>query len=262
MDTVTIKGVTIGNGRPWIISPIIGRTRQQIIKKAEELTASPYVEFIEWRADCFENAANQGLILDTLQEIVNIAKSTPVIFAFRTQYELGRFHITSKDYCQLNESVAASGLADIIDIELFSKAAEAIRIEAIKKCGCFVMGSYHDVKKTPSIDEMVSKLRQLQNRGADILKLAVTPQTKQDVQNLLTATLVMHELYAQSPIVTLSMSHMGTISRMVGEYFGSSMTYGTIGAPSEEGQLSVETLNAVLNIVHSALTRKERIHDK
>ncbi len=66
----------------------------------------------------------------------------------------------------------------------------------------------------------------MQDMGADIPKIAVMPQSKRDVLTLLCATEEMVTDYADRPIITMSMAGTGVISRLCGEVFGSSMTFG------------------------------------
>ncbi|NLL81887.1 MAG: type I 3-dehydroquinate dehydratase, partial [Tissierellia bacterium] len=107
--------------------------------------------------------------------------------------------------------------------------------------------------KTPEKDEIVSRLRKMQNMGADIPKIAVMPQSTEDVLTLLAATNEMHTKYADRPIITMSMGPLGVISRLSGELLGSSMTFGALGALSAPGQIPVDELITTLEILHKAL---------
>jgi len=52
----------------------------------------------------------------------------------------------------------------------------------------------------------------------------------------------------------MSMGGTGVVSRLAGEIFGSAMCFGMIGRASAPGQVEVERLAAVLDIVHRSLT--------
>lgn len=88
--------------------------------------------------------------------------------------------------------------------------------------------SNHDFHKTPAAEEIVQRLRKMQELGADIPKIALMPQNKADVLTLLSATLEMQERYADRPIITMSMAKTGVISRLSGEVFGSAATFGAV----------------------------------
>ena len=93
----------------------------------------------------------------------------------------------------------------------------------------------------------------MQDLGADIPKIAVMPQLKRDVLTLLEATLEMSEQYAKGPIITMSMAGTGVASRVVGESFGSAVTYGAAGRRSAPGQLDAKELAGVLEVIHEGM---------
>ncbi len=93
----------------------------------------------------------------------------------------------------------------------------------------------------------------MQELGADIPKIAVMPQNKKDVLTLLSATEEMAEEHADRPIITMSMSGTGVISRLCGEVFGSALTFGAVGKVSAPGQMGIEDLTTVLGLLHKSL---------
>ena len=57
MNTVKVRNITIGEGRPKICVPIVGKTREEILKEASTFSALP-VDVAEWRAVwlcCFDS---------------------------------------------------------------------------------------------------------------------------------------------------------------------------------------------------------------
>ena len=52
------------------------------------------------------------------------------------------------------------------------------------------------------------------------------------------------------PLITMSMSRIGSISRISGEAFGSAVTFGSIGQESAPGQLPVNKLEEMLDMIH------------
>ena len=84
----------------------------------------------------------------------------------------------------------------------------------------------------------------MQECGADIVKIAVMPQSKKDVLTLLLATEEMVREHAKCPVVTMSMSEVGVVSRICGEAFGA------VKKASAPGQLGAEELRMVLKILH------------
>ena len=116
-----------------------------------------------------------------------------------------------------------------------------------------VVASNHDFDKTPSKGDIVSRLIKMQDLGADIPKIAVMPKCKLDVLELLEATTIMSEKYANRPIITMSMAGQGVISRLCGEVFGSCLTFGAVNKASAPGQINIEELNKVLDIINKSI---------
>ncbi len=54
MKTVTIDTVTLGEGKPKIIVPLVGRTKEEIIQEAE-FVATVDCDIVEWRIDFYED---------------------------------------------------------------------------------------------------------------------------------------------------------------------------------------------------------------
>ena len=113
--------------------------------------------------------------------------------------------------------------------------------------------SNHDFHKTPAKSDIIYRLRKMQDMGADIPKIAVMPQNKRDVLTLLAATEEMVTDYADRPVITMSMAGTGVISRLCGEVFGSSMTFGAAKKASAPGQMGVEDLSTVLGLLHKSM---------
>lgn len=253
IQPIQIRNVEIGSGVPKVIVPIVGKTEEAILAKAGEI-ASMSIHTVEWRVDFYDDVFDTEKTLATLKKLRCALGTLPLLFTFRTKKEGGEKEITMEQYTALNLAVAASGDADLIDVEIFSgDGVVKANIDGIHKAGALVVGSNHDFFATPEKDDIVSRLRKMQEMGADIPKIAVMPKSTADVLTLLAATAEMHETYADRPIITMSMSAKGVISRLSCEAFGSAMTFGAVGQVSAPGQIPVEQLRQVLDILHSAL---------
>lgn len=250
MNPVIVRDVKIGEGIPKICVPIVGVTMGEIIEEAKAAAALP-IDIVEWRADWYEDVFKYEKVKEVLGELRKELGENPILFTFRTAKEGGEKSIDEAEYIQLNKVAAESGCVDLIDVELFS--GEAVVEEMISYAHqnqVRVIASNHDFQKTPSQEEIVKRLQKMQELGADILKIAVMPQSKKDVITLLAATDEMVTNYAKQPVVTMSMSGMGTISRVAGEVFGSALTFGTVKKASAPGQIPVDELKKVLEVLH------------
>lgn len=253
MNTVQIRNITIGEGRPKICVPIVGRTAEDIFAEAKNIL-NLAVDLVEWRVDWYEDVFTIDKVQKTAEGLRDILGDIPLLFTFRTSKEGGEKEISAEDYVALNIMAAQSGYVDLVDVEIFT--GDEIVQKIIKKAhesGVKVIASNHDFFQTPEKDEIVRRLRFMQGSGADIPKIAVMPTCRQDVLTLLSATLEMTEKYADRPIITMSMSGTGVVSRLTGETFGSAVTFGAASKASAPGQIGVQELKQVLDVIHKSM---------
>lgn len=253
MNPVIVRNVKIGEGIPKICVPIVGETLEEIINEAKSFDEIP-VDVVEWRADWYKDVFEFEKVKNVLTQLREVLGETPILFTFRTKKEGGEKAIDETKYLQLNKLAAETGNVDLVDVEMFlgEDTVKGI-IDFAHKNGVKVIASNHDFQMTPSQEEILMRLQKMQELGADILKIAVMPQNKKDVLTLLAATEEMVSHYAKQPVVTMSMSGQGVISRLAGEVFGSAMTFGAAKKASAPGQIPVRELENVLNILHQSL---------
>lgn len=253
MNTVKVRNIEIGAGIPKICVPIVGVTREEILAAAETIKSTK-ADVVEWRVDWYEDIFDFAKTEETMKALREVLGETPILFTFRTSKEGGEKSIETETYVELNQNAAKTGLVDLVDVEAFTgdDAVKAV-VETAHANGVKVIASNHDFHKTPAKDEIVSRLRKMQDLGADIPKIAVMPQNTKDVLTLLAATEEMAREYADRPIITMSMSGTGVISRLCGEVFGSALTFGAVGKVSAPGQIGIEDLTTVIGLLHKSL---------
>lgn len=253
MNTVQVRNIVIGEGRPKICVPIVGKKTTDILEEAKKITTLP-VDVVEWRVDWFDDVFTTKKVLETAKALRDVLKDIPVLLTFRTSKEGGEKAIEPEAYAELNLKAAATGYIDFIDVEIFT-GDDIVRkiIDGAHEVGVKVIASNHDFFKTPAKSDIIYRLRKMQDMGADIPKIAVMPQNTKDVLTLLAATEEMATNYADRPIITMSMKGTGVISRLCGEVFGSSMTFGAAKKASAPGQMGVNDLNTVLGLLHDAM---------
>lgn len=253
MKSVKVRNIVIGEGMPKICVPIVGVTKEDIIAEARSFDAIP-VDVVEWRVDWFEHVFETDAVLDVLKDLREALGDTALLMTFRTSKEGGEKAIDEEAYAALNIAAAKSGYVDMVDVEVFTGDEIVSRIiREAHTAGVKVVASNHDFDQTPEKDDIVGRLRKMQDMDADIPKIAVMPQSKKDVLTLLAATEEMHSTYADRPIITMSMAGTGVISRLCGEVFGSALTFGAAKKASAPGQMGVNDLHTVLKLLHNAL---------
>ena len=223
MSCVPVRGCRIGEGRPKVILPIVERTESAILEKAAAFSTL-CADCVEWRVDHFDDARTPGAVARCLAKLRVALKDKLLLVTIRTKAEGGQAALSPAEYRQFLELVLDTDCADLC--------------------------SSHDFAKTPPRAELVERMVQMQQAGADLPKVAVMPQSRTDVLELLAATAEMAEHHPETPVITMSMGALGAVSRLAGETFGSAMTFANPGQASAPGQVSLNIVNEVLDALH------------
>ncbi|GAA2411752.1 type I 3-dehydroquinate dehydratase [Streptomyces glaucosporus] len=251
--TVTVRGVTIGEGTPKVIAPLTGGSPEQLRSQVDALL-DVRPDAAEWRVDHFAPLTDTAAVTATARELAERLAGIPLLFTCRTRAEGGRADIADEAYGELNTAAVRSGHVDLVDVEYRRRPDVVERIvETAHEHGVPVIASNHDFSGTPGRDEIVARLREMQDLGADICKIAVMPHSAADVLTLLDATRTMHEEHADRPLITMAMGGLGLVSRLAGRVFGSAATFGMVGTASAPGQIDVGELRTVLEVLDRAV---------
>ena len=246
-----LRSTQIGTGRPKVVVPVVAKTQKEIFTDTHLMVIAG-AELVEWRADFFEELPSNQSVLEVLKGLREIIGDLPLIFTVRTRHEGGQADITDSDYSALILFVSQTQLVDLIDVELFRcEGSIPDLVKKIHSHNSRVIMSNHDFQATPLEDEIVARLRLMQAYGGDVLKMAVMPDSSIDVLTLLSATNKM-ATETDKPIVTMSMGKLGVISRIAGEIFHSSLTFGTVGKGSAPGQIAIDQLKQCLDTIHTS----------
>ena len=245
MKTVKIGDTIIGEGMPKIIVPLVGKTREDLLKEAQNLQIID-CDIVEWRIDFFEEVTDAKATATFSHDLKKVLDK-PLLITFRSKREGGELELPDAQYFAIYDEIIANGAADLLDVELFMPEKEVRTLMATaKEKEVKVIMCNHDFFATPTKEEIIQRLRAMQEKGADICKIAVMPNSAQDVLTLLSATDEMHRLYADRPIITMSMGDKGMISRVSGQLFGSAATFGAAKKASAPGQVPVSELRSIL----------------
>ena len=104
MNPVKVRNVEIGTGMPKICVPIVGRTKDAVLKAAAGIKETK-AHVAEWRADWYEDIFDSGKMQETLRELRDVLGEMPLLFTFRTQREGGEKEADTEDYVKLNQNV-------------------------------------------------------------------------------------------------------------------------------------------------------------
>lgn len=247
--TLTIKGRTLGNGKPLVCVPVMASTKESILEETKKLIEKK-VEMIEWRVDAFSDVENMNALREVLCELAPLTKDVILVYTFRSAAQGGLKELPSETVFDIHQIAAETSVADLIDVEFFAEKKASKEIRLLHEMGAKVIASHHDFEETPEATVLHMLLEQMNESDADVVKLAVMPQSAQDVLALLTATAEFHEEYPKQPLITMSMGKLGMISRIAGETFGSCVTFGASEVASAPGQLPFDELSKILTLLN------------
>ena len=247
---IQVKGLTIGEGMPKICVPIMGKDLESLSREARKAKEAG-ADLVEWRADFFENICQPEEVEACLTMLRRVLGEIPLIFTVRTESEGGSREFSVEQYEEILRQASQSDQADLIDIEYFRNPSRMEKlIEDIHHDGKKVIGSHHNFAGTYAKQELIQRMRQMDQAKADVLKVAMMPENLDDVCDLLKATREMVQEYTKCPVVTMSMSEMGRVSRYAGEVFGSCVTFATVGEASAPGQEDIRKMREALTFYH------------
>jgi 3-dehydroquinate dehydratase-1 len=240
----------VADGRlPAICVPLLAPAAAELEDEAREAVVAG-ADLVEWRVDYFGDPGDVRAVLDAAGRLRATLGGVPLLATLRSPGEGGRdTGLAAGAALALQRSLAASGVAEFVDMEL-SAGAEPV---ALVRAACLasdtrLIVSSHDFAGTPPVDVMRSRLLRAAALGADVAKLAVMPASARDVLALLEAT----ESAARElpiPIVTMAMGPLGLVTRVFGSGFGSSLTFAAGRAPSAPGQVPARQLREMLDAI-------------
>lgn len=250
---ITIKGKVIGEGRPCVCVPVMGREKKEIIDEIVDLSKGS-VDIIEWRVDAFCDCLNFNEVRDVLQSVAPYLSDKIFLYTFRTKLQGGYGEVTAEQLDDIHDIAAESGVVDLLDLEFFAEEYPVIKILRLQEKGIKIVASHHDFEETPEQGVMKMLLERMCAGNADIVKIAVMPQKEEDVLSLLAVTNEFYKENPDTPIISMSMGKYGMISRLCGETFGSCVTFAANKQSSAPGQMNMEKVIDIIDFLHENIT--------
>jgi 3-dehydroquinate dehydratase-1 len=239
-----IRKVAFGGPKPLFCVPVVAETPDQLLNQARAVDRLE-PDIVEWRADSYEGASS-GVLVDMLRQLRATLDPAPVIFTLRISSEGGAKPIPQEVRAECIDAVLRSGQADIVDIELSNGPGflEPL-IETAHASKARVILSFHDFNATPGQEYLLATIAAMIRQGGDIAKIACMPKEPGDVLRLMQATLAARQAFPTTPLCTMAMGGIGSISRVVGFLYGSDMAFAVGQAVSAPGQIPIAEARAL-----------------
>lgn len=220
-----------------IVVPIMPKNIAEV--EAIDLERLEEAELIEWRADVLPKED----ILTVAPAVFEKFVGREIIFTLRTRQEGGNIDLTDEEYVALIKEIAALYQPEFIDFEYYSHRAV---FEEMLEFPNLVL-SYHNFEETPeNFMEIMSELTSL---SPAVVKMAVMPQTEQDVLDVMNYTRGFKTLNTAQLYATMSMGELGKLSRLAGGLTGSCWTFASLDEASAPGQIQLSTMKKFLEVL-------------
>lgn len=241
----------LGSAVPLVCIPLVGKDENSIMAEAGNIPViAP--DIIELRIDAWNFVEDVPKSVGMIEKVRSIVgRETPIILTCRGDWEGGFKKVGDSAKFTIYAEAVKRGLVDFIDMELKygqEKISEVLGL--LGNSNTHLIVSFHDFQATPSEEELVSIMEREINAGAHVAKLAAMPECEEDVLRILRATLAVRRKYPDVPIITMSMGPTGAVTRLIGGFFGSDLTFAVGSSASAPGQIPVAELRQCFGVVY------------
>ncbi|MCR5430560.1 MAG: type I 3-dehydroquinate dehydratase [Eubacterium sp.] len=250
MKELQCRKITLNSDKPLICVSVTGSNLAEIKEQAKVIKRlNP--DIVEWRADCLkiENEEKDTFeIAYALKCVHKALRSYPLIFTFRSKEEGGCRHVNFEKYKEYYHYISLEALknnVELVDIEMYGKRGVPgldSLIEEMHDMDLKIIGSFHDFKKTPKRNEILDILKDMEENGADVCKIATMPKHKGDVFSIYNASQDADK-ELKNPIIAISMGELGAITRVALTQTQSVLTFASMHEDETfEGELRKECI--------------------
>jgi shikimate dehydrogenase/3-dehydroquinate dehydratase type I len=238
-----------------ICIPITAKTNKEALSEIKR--SCLIADFIELRMDLIAD----GDLDDLIGAIRNAAGSIKIIVTCRKKEEAlsanelpgAKSIIKDKATGKMDLLKKAIEMkADFVDIELAEGMAAIgeLRNYCAKLGGVTgIIVSYHNIRKTPSLNKLKEIFHQSMKNGAAVVKIVTFAKNAED--NLKILGMIPYAQKYSQKIIAMCMGAEGRISRAVAPFLGAYLSFAALapGAQSAPGQLTVREMRQINNLI-------------
>lgn len=230
-DVPTLRAL-VESDVPCVVAPFTDDASQADVAEA----ATTGMDVLEARIDLFSRTDSDHVVTT----VGRLAATVPTIATIRSAIEGGGWRGDDADRLALFRSVAPH--VDGLDIEGSSTAITAAVVEAAHSHGACAIVSFHDFVGMPPVVELTERARRANDLGADLVKIAVTVASPDELRALASFTLDLVDL----GVVVIGMGPHGAPSRVAFPFLGSRLTFAVAGRSTAPGQLPLAEMATTL----------------
>ncbi|QLK85566.1 type I 3-dehydroquinate dehydratase [Staphylococcus sp. 17KM0847] len=237
--------------KPKIVASLMPKHRMLTSDEVTQVVQNvSYFDILELRIDAIPSC-DVTSVSEMMTTLKRIKSDIQVLVTYRSAQQGGKGLLDNNAYGELLEALSQVSTIDMIDVEWdFHYSDRQNLVQTIQAQDKNVVVSYHDFDKTPSIDELKKIYFHLSQMKGNYLKVAVMPNSRQDVLVLLQAISEASESLNQL-VAGISMSELGIVTRIAQGTFGGALTFGALGSEAvAPGQIPVQQLIQAIQPYH------------
>ena len=247
---ITSGPTVLGGPAPVVCVPLTATTKDKLLEEAK-FVAGLKPDMIEVRADYWDFIEDTKASVAMLRDINKVFGDTPILLTVRIKAERGYKDVSDTAKFNFYKAAAKEKLADFIDMEL-AYGPEKIKAfkNELKGTGIALVVAHHDMKATPSSEEIVKIMEREINAGGDVAKIVVKPNKEEDVLTFLNGTLAFRRAHPEYPIIASGSGDTGRITRLIGGLFGIDLTFSSGVKGSNPTQMPVPVVREAISVIY------------
>lgn len=217
--------------------PVIKHHAQAVFEEIERNL--DHYRFFEIWLDYIE-AVDDDLVDDLADKY-----SHRIIFLFRRE-RLEPVEMPSDSRFQIIKALDKSHA--LLDLDVRSQLPEYEFIK-LNNLQVRVIGSYHNFKKTPDLNELRMVAEEIRSHSPEIIKIATFCNDESDAVRLL--QLQLHLKNMRQKHIVLGMGPHGAVTRIFGSLWGNELIFAPLAEHhAAQGQLTRSQLDSIFRILH------------
>ena len=218
--------------------PIMGRSITQV--RDDMLRAAKEGDMVELRID--------GLEKIRLKELLPFS-GCPLVVTNRRKEEGGAFSGPEEERISYLKKACEYG-ATYVDVEW--ETPENLRNQLMARRGTTkVIVSYHEMHKTPPLEDLLSLWHKMSATGADVIKIIPYANNMEDSLTVLNFLMEVEKSKKGHKIISHCMGEDGRITRVLSPLFGSMLAFASLEGigKTAPGQMTVSQMRQLWEIL-------------
>lgn len=250
---LTVKSMTIGEGKPKVCVPLIAENWQELEEKLSALKRDA-PDMIEWRVDALMNAEDFSAMRDLDRAYRMIRGAFPdavLLTTVRSKSQGGLHKVPGGEYINLVSLVMDARFADILDIEYGHEVLDTrVLIGRAHGKHIPVLMSYTKPRLRMTAESVIETLENMKYMKPDMLRLSIAVETAGDRAALIAGAAHMDTLSPDLPVCVSGIGKEAEPLSLLGNHLGAPIIFAAPPDEKKEGSLTAGEAKTMLDILY------------